>query len=129
MGKRYLIDSNALIEFTGRLLPEPAYASLSAIIDSDFNISFINKIEVLGHHTAGQAWQNFIEQANVLKVDDDIINQTVHIRKNHKIKIPDAIVAATALVNDLILITRNTSDFKNISGLQVENPWDWELKE
>jgi len=129
MGKRYLIDSNTLIEFTGRLLPEPVYTSLAAIIDSDFNISFINKIEVLGHHTAGQARQKFIEQANVLKADDDIINQTVHIRKSHKVKIPDAIVAATALVNDLILISRNTSDFKNIPGLQMENPWDWELKE
>jgi len=128
MGKRYLIDTNSLIEFTGGLLPERVYTALSAIIDTDFNISFINKLEVLGHHTADEAWQIFIEQANIFKADDDIINQTIEIRKNHKIKIPDAIVAATALVNDLILITRNTKDFKNIPGLQMESPWDWELK-
>jgi predicted nucleic acid-binding protein len=39
-------------------------------------------------------------------------------------KLPDAIIAATALVYDLTLITRNTSDFKNMEGLKVINPFD-----
>lgn len=126
MGKRYLIDSNTLIEFTGGFLPEYSHNQLSSIIDNDFNISFINKIEVPGHRTAEQAWISFIDQSTVIKIDDDIINKTIQIRKNHKIKLPDALVAATAIVNDLILVTRNTGDFKNIDGLQVENPWLWE---
>lgn len=44
------------------------------------------------------------------------------------INIPEkksAIVAATAIVYGLILLTRNTADFKNIKMLKVENPWDW----
>jgi predicted nucleic acid-binding protein len=127
MGKRYLIDSNTLIEFTGKLLPEIVYSKISSIIDDDFNISFINKIEVLGHHTADKAWQNFIAQATVFKADDDIINKTIEIRKSNKIKVPDAIVAATAMANDLVLITRNMEDFKKIPGLKIENPWDWKL--
>jgi predicted nucleic acid-binding protein len=125
MGKRYLIDSNILIEFTGHLLPENIHALIAEIIDSDFNISFINKIEVLGHHSADAAWHNFIDQAAIISVDDDIIEQTIRLRKNHKIKIPDAVVAATAIINDLILLTRNTDDFKNIVDLKVENPWLW----
>lgn len=40
----------------------------------------------------------------------------------HKTKLPDAIIAATALVYDLILITRNTADFKSIDGLKVVDP-------
>lgn len=123
MGKRYLIDSNALIEFVGKLLPANAYVELSAIIDEEFNISFINRIEVMAHHSAGAAWDNFLNQANVLGIDDDIISQTIKIRKARKIKIPDAIVAATALTNGLILVTRNVDDFKNITGLIVKNPW------
>jgi predicted nucleic acid-binding protein len=126
MGKRYLIDSNSLIEYTGRLLPGYASARLSSIIDTDFNISFINKIEVLGHRTANLAWQNFIGKANVIGLNDAIIEQTIEIRKTCKIKIPDAIVAATAMVEGLTLITRDTNDFLNVPGLQVENPWLWE---
>jgi predicted nucleic acid-binding protein len=37
-------------------------------------------------------------------------------------RLPDAIIAATALVYDLVLISRNISDFKNIDGLQVIDP-------
>jgi hypothetical protein len=125
MGKKYLIDSNILIEFAGNLLPNIAYQLISNIIDSDFNISFINKIEVLGHITSNDAWNNFINQATIIMADDDIIEQTILIRKKNKIKLPDAIVSATALVNDLTLLTRNTEDFKNIERLKVENPWLW----
>lgn len=98
MGKRYLVDSNILIKFTARLLPDEAYNTLRDIIDADFNISIINKIEVLGHYTVNAAWRNFIDQAVLLIIDDDIVEQTILIRKNHKIKLPDAIVAATAMV-------------------------------
>lgn len=126
MGKRYLIDSNILIEFAGNLLPEISHSLLSGIIDDDFNISFINKIEVLGHHSADQAWSNFINQATIILADDDIIAQTINIRKNYKIKISDALIAATALVSNLVLLTRNIQDFKNIENLIIENPWKWE---
>jgi predicted nucleic acid-binding protein len=127
MGKKYLIDSNILIEFTGQLLPEMVYLELSSIIDSDFNISFINKIEVLAHPTADFRWQNFIAQSTIFKADDEIINKAIEIRKARKIKIPDAIIAATAIANDLILLTRNMADFKNVKGLEAENPWEWQF--
>ena len=126
MGKRYLIDSNVLIEFVGNLLPQEAHKLIVDIIDTDFNLSFINKIEVLGHSLADDSWINFVNQATVINVDDDIIEQAILVRKRHKIKLPDALIAATALVNDLVLLTRNTSDFKNIESLKLENPWLWE---
>jgi predicted nucleic acid-binding protein len=37
-------------------------------------------------------------------------------------KLGDAIIAATAIELHLILLTRNTNDFKAISGLQIINP-------
>lgn len=45
------------------------------------------------------------------------------MRQKQKIKLPDAIIAATALVNDFVIISRNTKDFKNIEGLEVINPY------
>jgi predicted nucleic acid-binding protein len=124
MGKRYLIDSNTLIEYVGKLLPGPAHTAVSAIVDEEFNISFINKIEVLGHSLADNKLRAFIDLASVYDINNDIIEQTIDLRKEFKIKIPDAIVAATALIYNLTLVTRNIIDFKNIPGLDLLNHWD-----
>jgi predicted nucleic acid-binding protein len=40
--------------------------------------------------------------------------------------LPDAIIAATALAENFVLVTRNTDDFKNIAGLELLNPWELE---
>jgi predicted nucleic acid-binding protein len=42
--------------------------------------------------------------------------------------LPDAIIAATALENDLILLTHNISDFDKIRDLKLKNPYDWEVE-
>ena len=124
MGKRYLIDSNTLIEYTGKLLPVSGHDVVTAIINDQFNISFINKIEVLGYAGANDKLREFINSANIFRISDGVLEKTIELRKNLKIKIPDAIIAATALTNDLILVTRNTDDFRNMTGLEVMNPWD-----
>ncbi|WP_431215143.1 PIN domain-containing protein [Puia sp. P3] len=58
------------------------------------------------------------------ELDKDTKTKTVSLRKGHKIKLPDAIIAATAIVNGLTLLTRNVSDFQAISDLSFINPWD-----
>ena len=124
MGKRYLIDSNTLIEYTGKLLPLKGREVITEIINQEFNISFINKIEVPGHASSNEMLENFIDIANMYGISPNILEKTIELRKNFRIKIPDAIIASTALVNTLTLVTRNTIDFKNIPGLEIMNPWD-----
>jgi predicted nucleic acid-binding protein len=124
MGIKHLIDSNILIEYIGKLLPVVSHDAATEIINQEFNISFISKIEVPGHNLADQELQNFIAMAVVYTVTDAVIEQTIALRKAFRIKIPDAIIAATALVYDLTLVTRNVDDFKNIPGLDVWNPWN-----
>jgi len=58
----------------------------------------------------------------VLDLTNNVVETCINIRKKHKTKLPDAIIAATALVYDLTIISRNTSDFKNIDGLTVIDP-------
>lgn len=65
---------------------------------------------------------SFINESNVVALSDAIVETTIFIRKQIKIKLPDAIIAATALVNNFTLLTRNTDDFINIKGLNVINP-------
>jgi predicted nucleic acid-binding protein len=49
--------------------------------------------------------------------------EAIKLRKNHSIKLPDALIAATALNGGYILVTRNETDFKNL-GLQIYNPFN-----
>ncbi len=124
MGKEYLIDTNILIGYTGDLLPEKAHSFVSGIIDQQFAISVINKIEVLGHNTAGKDIEDFIGLADVLELSEEVTHKTIEFRKKYNPKLPDATIAATALVNKLTIITRNTKDFEKIEGLEVLNPYD-----
>jgi predicted nucleic acid-binding protein len=55
-------------------------------------------------------------------IDAAVVEQAIEIRKAVRIKIPDALVAATALIYGAHLITRNTGDFKNIHGVAVLDP-------
>ena len=46
------------------------------------------------------------------------------LNKSNKMLAIDTLIAASAIVNNLKLITRNTKDFEKISGLEIFNPWD-----
>ena len=124
MRKRYLVDTNVLLEYIGDLLPQKASKVMDDLVADDFNISVINLIEVLGHLSATQEVANFLDLANQYELDKAVVQETISVRKRHKIKLPDAIIAATAIANDLAIISRNTKDFKNIAGLEVIDPYD-----
>ena len=123
MGKRYLIDSNIVIKFLGNLLNENGRLFIANILDEEFNISVITDIEVLGHHSITEIEEMFMSLATVYDLDNDIRVRTIELRKQHKIKLPDAIIAATALSHSFVLITQNERDFNNIVGLEVINPF------
>lgn len=67
---------------------------------------------------------NFINDALVIELEQTIKFKTVEIRKARRIKLPDAIIAATAVVYNLTLLSRNLSDFASINGLKIINPWN-----
>ena len=65
MGKRYLIDTNTLIEFQQRVLPASSQTFVASVLDEEFNISVINQIEVLGSRHVTDDTERFIQLANV----------------------------------------------------------------
>ena len=122
----YLIDSNAIIDYLGKKLPESGMAFMGAVIDLVPNISVISMIEVLGFSTTDKYYNvltDFMNDATVHYLTEEVVFQSISLRKNHKIKLPDVIIAATAISSGLKLITRNTKDFDNIDGLETINPW------
>ena len=124
MGTRYLIDTNIIIDFSENRLPVNAKLFVAEIIDKEPNISIINKIELLGFSVVTSEIIEFTDAANIINLTEDIANQTIRLRKKRKIKLPDAIIAATALVYNLTLISRNTKDFDGIDGLEFINTHD-----
>ncbi|GAA3992769.1 type II toxin-antitoxin system VapC family toxin [Mucilaginibacter dorajii] len=122
----YLIDSNAIIDYLSGAMPEEAMTWLGNIINEAPIISVMTKIEVLGFKNTVNTdalLNDFIGACLIIPLSEETIDQTIQIRKKHKIKTPDAIIAASAKVLALTLISRNTADFKKIGGLKVIDPW------
>jgi len=123
MGTRYLLDTNVVLDFMGNKLPAKSQFFLSEIIDNEINISAINKIELLGFIFVEQTIIDFVSFAEVYPIDDETIDKTIDLRKKYKIKLPDAIIAATAILNDFTVITHNVKDFQRITELQIIDPY------
>ncbi len=61
-----------------------------------------------------------------LQLDQPVIERAIIVRQQRRTTLADAVIAATALVHDRPLVTRNTVDFQHIAGLRLINPFDEE---
>ena len=119
-----LIDSNIII-YSGAnensWLRELFYESSSFF-------SSISKIEVLGFHQITEEQVTYFLEIfkllKVLPVDSGVIDKAISLRQQKKLTLGDSIIAATALLHNLTLITRNVEDFSHISTLNIENPFN-----
>jgi len=117
INNKLLLDTNIIIYYFNGIIID---SKIDQILKESFNISIITKIEFL-------SWQklqtdkkleeqalNFISHANIYELTDDIANMVINIRQQFKIKTPDAIIGATALVHGFDIVTNNVDDFKNL---------------
>jgi predicted nucleic acid-binding protein len=122
----YLLDTNTVINYLGASLPVTGMQLLNTVVDDQSIVSIVTKMETLGYNfkfmEEQTTMETFINGSTIIDLNNDIVNQTITIRKSKKIKLPDAIIAATALVYGLVLLTRNTEDFKNIPALSLLDP-------
>jgi toxin FitB len=65
----------------------------------------------------------FIQSCPPYPLDDGVLQQAIRLRQQKKMKLGDAIIAATALEYEIPLVTRNEDDFKHIPGLDLINPF------
>ena len=127
MGSDYLIDTNTIIYLLDRKLPAIAESFLVTIIDESCQLSVISQIELL-------SWQPprtedktileaFVAGCQIIDLSSAIVQQTIRLRQIYKIKLPDAVIAATALINNWTLVSRNDDDFRRILELKYINPF------
>jgi toxin FitB len=119
-----ILDTNILI-YSG----ESAHSSLLLpyVTNKDYAFSAISKVETLGFSKITAAQIRYFDTIflllNALPVTDNIIEKAIQLKQQRKMTLGDALIAATALINNKILVTRNTSDFDWINGLVLENPF------
>jgi hypothetical protein len=67
--------------------------------------------------------QEIVESLVELEMNDPVVQRAIALRRQKKMNLADAIIAATALVHDVPLVTRNGEDFRHIAGLVIINPF------
>lgn len=117
-GNNVLLDSNVVIYASKGIVDAQKLLS-----DGDlFFVSIITYIEVYSYNFSGVDEKNAVNEIfdylEVVELDDAIAAQTIEYRKNSvkKIKLPDAVILATAKIIGAELITNNLSDFENIDA-------------
>ena len=109
-----IVDTNILIQINqGIKVVEP-------ILENNLAISFITEIELLGGLNFSKElknqYKNLMNDCYIFEFNRDIKEKTIFLRNNYKLKIPDAIIASTAIVFDLPLVSSD-SDFIKIKEL------------
>ena len=115
-----VFDTNILIDYLiGNLLAKKEIEQYHSP-----QISIITKMEILvGVTDNEEIIKEFLNGFNIIPLNDEIAEIAVNIRKENKIKIPDAIIWATAKYTDSLLITRNTKDFQGL-GADIKIPYN-----
>ena len=121
-GINYLLDTNAIIALlNGNKTIE------NAIDKADWlGISIINIIEFLSFESISANDKNvfdlFLQRVAIInlsyQINYTLINDSSLLRIRYKLKLPDAIIAASAISNDAVLVTNDTH-FSNILNLQI----------
>lgn len=118
-----LLDSNILIYLRSPKLGEKIAAQLH---NSRLHTCNIVIAEVLGYKginsTDAQYFEDLFATMKNQAFDDVVTNKVIEIRRTVNIELPDSIIAATALVNDLTLWTHNIEDFEKIPKLRLFDP-------
>ncbi|GAA3992164.1 type II toxin-antitoxin system VapC family toxin [Mucilaginibacter dorajii] len=128
MELKYLWDTNTVIYYLQKQFPETNEILMNDIINNyQPAISAITEIELLCWKTANEndldVLKSFISDSIVFELENEVKVQTIEIRRLFNLKLPDAIIAATAITSKLILISNDRDGFTKIPSLKLINPF------
>lgn len=124
---RWLLDSNVLMGYLNQDAAPGFVERAEHCFAEGSAISLISYIEVLGwrgHDERSRlAAEQLLRGFPLIGLSPPVVDRTIALRCRHAIKLPDAVIAASALVEGLTLVTRNVQDFVRIEGLVVDDPF------
>lgn len=117
MSGRYLLDTNAIINLLNDERADFSFREKKGV----YFVSIITEIELLSFKNLTKEDETSIKkllpEACIINIDTDIKNKTIELKKKKKIKLPDALICATAVVRRLTLVT-DDKDLFNIPTLK-----------
>jgi predicted nucleic acid-binding protein len=104
-----LFDTNILIDYLNGI----AEARDEWERYGEKNISIITWMEVLigAKPELLAATRDFLDSIHLISIDEAVAERAVVLRQQYKMKLPGAIIWASADVHSMLLVTRNTKDF------------------
>ncbi len=115
-GTEFLADTNAIIYLL------KGNECMRPYLKTRIAVSVISFMELLSFPGITEQEEknirSFIDLCELHSLNDSIMEQTIRLRRQYRIKLPDAIIAATSIYNDLPLITADMG-FINVDGLRV----------
>ena len=126
MTVRCLIDTNVLIDYINDNATPAFAANVEQALAARSVVSVITTMELLGwrghSEQSRRDGENLLRGMGELGLARPVVDEVIKLRSLLAIKLPDAIIAASALVEGLPLMTGNTGDFKAIPGLALRDP-------
>lgn len=118
----HLIDSNIIVY---SYLAQYEYLR-SLFVKESVYISEVSRVEVLGYHklTTDEEiyFKDIFSLIPTIFPSKQIFDTAIGIRKTYNLKLGDSLIAATALVHDLSIYTRNINDFEKVIAVNCINP-------
>lgn len=115
-GTKFLVDTNILIYLQNGI------PTIEQYLNADFFISDITVLEYLGikgiSNDQLRARKIVLNACHVLNFTPTVRDTAIEIKQRYQIKVPDAIIASTALVNNIVLLTAD-KDFKKIKEVNL----------
>jgi toxin FitB len=110
---RILVDSDVLVDHLR------GHRRFSAGTD-DVHVSAVTRAELFsGRGAEERRIRRLLDPMTELPVDAAIAERAGRLRRGTLLRLPDALIAATALEHRLTLVTRNVRDFEGVKGLKV----------
>ena len=114
-GSSLLVDTNIILYLLGG--DETVATSLDG---KNIHISFITELELLGYpgqsNAEKQLIQHLLNEVVIIGLNENIKKAVIDIRTNYRIKLPDAIIAATSMYLNMPLFSAD-DDFKRVESI------------
>jgi hypothetical protein len=123
----YLLDTNAIIYY---LQGQPELDTVFEHIRSGAAspmVSMITKIELLGYPRMTRNEEAkirlLLQRFTVTGLSDEVADQAITLKRKYRLRTPDSIIAATAIVHDAVLVSRDDAHLGKVTEIRLLNPF------